>query len=142
MLRQSPERSPIVALFTVALGITVVLLEVGAIAYAYERIGIESRYLISLLALSLMGSGLNLPVARSHRDEPASDAQGSAAALAINVGGALIPAGLSLYLLLRGTTMGTAMPMPGSGRAMRWTTAATSATPISAVSGAAPRSIR
>ena len=133
MLRQSPERSPIVALFTVALVITVVLLEVGAIAYAYERIGIESRYLISLLALSLMGSGLNLPIARSHRDEPASDEQGSAAALAVNVGGALIPAGLSLYLLLRGAAPLTALigvalvaavvhriarPLPGIGIAV------------------------
>ena len=50
--------------FTLALGLTVILLELGLIAYAYERIGIDSRYLISLLALSLMGSNLNLPIAR------------------------------------------------------------------------------
>ncbi|MBX3027215.1 DUF1614 domain-containing protein [bacterium] len=96
---QSPERSPILILFTLALALTVVLLEIGAIAYAYERIGIDSRYLISLLALSLMGSGLNLPLARyGDPDEAGRPAN----LLAINVGGALIPTGLSLYLLARG----------------------------------------
>ena len=48
---QSPARQPIIVLFTIALGLTVALLELGLVAYAYERIGLESRYLISLLAL-------------------------------------------------------------------------------------------
>jgi uncharacterized membrane protein len=96
---QSPARQPIIVLFTIALGLTVALLELGLIAYAYERIGLESRYLISLLALSLLGSNLNVPIIRS-----AGDADGDAPAqvLSVNVGGALIPTGLALYLLASG----------------------------------------
>jgi uncharacterized membrane protein len=127
---QSPERSPIIVLFTLALGLTVALLELGLIAYAYERIGIDSRYLISLLALSLMGSGLNLPVARR---DGGDDGERPANVLAVNVGGALIPAGLSLYLLARGAAPLTALigvvvvaavvhriarPLPGVGIAV------------------------
>lgn len=127
---QSPERSPTIVLFTLALGLTVALLELGAVAYAYERIGIDSRYLISLLALSLLGSGLNVPLSR-HREV---DADGQPlSVLAINVGGALIPAALSLYLLLRGAAPPTALlgvalvglvvhriarPLPGVGIAV------------------------
>lgn len=127
---QSPERSPTIVLFTLALGLTVALLELGAVAYAYERIGIDSRYLISLLALSLLGSGLNVPLSR-HRE---ADADGQPlSVLAINVGGALIPAALSLYLLLRGAAPPTALlgvalvglvvhriarPLPGVGIAV------------------------
>lgn len=127
---QSPERSPIIALFTLALGLVVILLEVGAIAYAYERVGIDSHYLISLLALSLMGSGLNLPLVRY--GEPDEDGR-PLNLLAMNVGGALIPAGLSIYLLLRGAAppvslLGVALvglvvhriarPLPGVGIAV------------------------
>jgi len=96
---QSPARQPTIVLFTIALGLTVALLELGLVAYAYERIGLESRYLISLLALSLLGSNVNLPLARS-----AGDANGDAPpqVLSVNVGGALIPTGLALYLLASG----------------------------------------
>jgi uncharacterized membrane protein len=130
MLRQSPERSLIMILFTLALGLTVVLLEIGAIAYAYERVGLDSRYLVSLLALSLMGSGLNLPLARY--GDPGEDGRPSNV-MAINVGGALIPLGLSVYLLVRGAAPPTAVlgvalvalivhrtarPLPGIGIAV------------------------
>jgi len=127
---QSPERSPIIILFTLALVLTVALLELGLIAYAYERVGIDSRYLISLLALSLMGSGLNLPVARFGDER---DPGRAANILAVNVGGAVIPSGLSAYLLLRGAAPLTALlgvgvvaavvhriarPLPGIGIAV------------------------
>src|SRR5512139_2000971 len=127
---QSPERSPIIVLFTLALGLTAALLELGLIAYAYERVGIDSRYMISLLALSLMGSGLNLPVARFGDElDPDRDAN----VLAVNVGGAVIPTGLSGYLLVRGAAPLTALigvavvaavvhriarPLPGIGIAV------------------------
>lgn len=126
---QSPERQPIIVLFTLALGLIVALLELGLVAYAYERIGIDSRYLISLLALSLLGSGVNLPVARLD----GGDGERPAQVLAVNAGGAIIPAGLSLYLLLRGAAPPAALigvavvaavvhraarPLPGIGIAV------------------------
>src|SRR5690349_10968837 len=103
---QSSERSPTIILFTLALGLTAALLELGLVAYAYERIGIDSRYLISLLALSLMGSSVNLPLARFAAGDESAPA---ATVVAVNVGGALIPAGLSVYLLARGAAPLTAL---------------------------------
>ncbi len=106
MRSQSPARQPIIGLFTLALGLIVALIELGLVAYAYERIGIESRYLISLLALSLLGSNANLPIART---AGGTDGDPPPNVLAVNVGGALIPAGLSLYLLMRGAAPLTAL---------------------------------
>lgn len=89
----SPERTPIIALFALVLGLVVALIEAGAIAYAFERIGIASQHLITLLAVSLLGSNVNLPLRPAAAGEPR---------LALNVGGALLPIGLSGYLLATG----------------------------------------
>lgn len=118
----APERTPILALFALVLGLLVALLEVGAIAYAFERIGIASAHLITVLAVSLLGSNLNLPLPPRHpREGPR---------LAINVGGALLPVGLCAWLLATGAAppialLGAALvallvhriarPLPGVG---------------------------
>lgn len=97
---QSPARSPVVALLALALGLTVALLELGVIAYAYERIGIDARYLFTLLALSLLGGNLDVPLGRvADAGDPPTPPR---TVLAVNVGGALIPGGLALYLLASG----------------------------------------
>ncbi len=92
----SPTRSPVVALLALLLGLTVALIELDVIDYAFERVGVESRYLISLLAASLLGSGVNVPLAR-RRDE--------APQLSVNLGGAVIPTALSAYLLWQGAAV-------------------------------------
>ena len=102
---QSPARSPTIALLALALGLTVALLALDLVAYAYERIGIDSRYLFTLLAVSLLGSNLDIPVARLGDDR--DDAPPTT--LAINVGGALIPTGLSIFLLGSGAAPLTAL---------------------------------
>ena len=101
---QSPARSPTIALLALALGLTVALLALDLVAYAYERIGIDSRYLFTLLAVSLLGSNLDIPVARLGDDR--DDAPPTT--LAINVGGAIIPTGLSIFLLGTGAAPLTA----------------------------------
>ncbi len=121
----APERTPTIALFALVLGLLVALLEIGAIAFAFERIGIASSHLVTLLAVSLLGSNLNLPLTRAAED--------GHPALAANVGGALLPAGLSGYLLATGaapplTALGVAAvalvvhrlarPVPGVGIAV------------------------
>src|SRR6266496_3104078 len=40
------------------------LVQVGTLVYAYERIGIDRSWLLALLGLSIVGSTVNLPVAR------------------------------------------------------------------------------
>ena len=99
---QDPARAPIVALLTLLLGVTVAFVAVEAIEYAYARIGVDSRWMFTLLALSLMGGNVNLPLGRLGGDP-------SGTRLAVNLGGALIPTGLSLYLLATHAPRGAAL---------------------------------
>ncbi len=62
------------------------LIEFGVLSYAYEKMGVKRRYVFLLLFLSLLGCYVNIPLGR---------------AVAINVGGAVIPMLLSLYLLVK-----------------------------------------
>ena len=103
----------LVALFLVLLG----LVQVGALVYVYQRIGIDRDWLFALLAASILGSVVNLPVARL-RDEVIvgprivrvygmrylvpETRQRRETVVAVNVGGALVPAGLAGYLIVRG----------------------------------------
>lgn len=105
----------ILALFLLFLFV-VVLVELGIISYAYERMGIPSRYVMGILLLSLLGSAINIPVAELPPHEVVSGGlinfygvqyvvpvvqQWAGTIIAVNVGGALIPVILSLYLLIK-----------------------------------------
>ncbi len=103
----------LVVLFLVLLG----LVQGGALVYVYERIGIDRGWLFALLAASIVGSVINLPVARL-RDEVIVGPRvmrvygmrylvpemrrRRETVIAVNVGGALVPAGLAAYLVVRG----------------------------------------
>jgi uncharacterized membrane protein len=111
---------PVTPLFMVILGLILIaaiaLIEVGAITYAYEKMGIQRRYVFSILLLSLLGSAINIPIGEFPGQEirvdrvvsffgvkyvvPAIEHQ-EGTILAINLGGALIPLGLSIYLLVK-----------------------------------------
>lgn len=96
--------------------LTVAWLEIYAFQYAFTRLGISSRAAIFLLFGSLLGSYVNIPIAEipgqqvlsgqivdffgMHYQVPiVSEYPGTVVAL--NVGGAVIPIILSLYLLIR-----------------------------------------
>jgi uncharacterized membrane protein len=95
--------------------IIVLLIEINVLRYAYERLGVSSQMAFLLLLATLFGSYINIPVweypeqlVRTGQEivtyfgtpyvvrevEPGT-------ILAVNVGGALIPTALSLYLLAR-----------------------------------------
>jgi len=94
----------------------IALIEVGAITYAYEKMGIHRRYVFLILLLSLLGSAVNIPIAEFPEKEiqkqqvvwffgvqyvvPVIEHQ-RGTILAINLGGALIPLALSIYLLVK-----------------------------------------
>ncbi len=105
----------ILALFALLL-LVVALVEIGILKYAYERIGIPSRYVLAILLLSLLGSAVNIPVAQFPPETVSSGGvvnyygmqyvvpithQWPGTILAVNVGGALIPVLLSLYLVVK-----------------------------------------
>jgi uncharacterized membrane protein len=109
---------PLTALFIVAFFLFLVFLfifiQIGLISYAYERIGISAHFIFPLLLLSLLGSAINLPVTRISGGPvvvrqrvdffgvryviPLIE-QHEQTVLAVNVGGAVVPTLISLYLL-------------------------------------------
>ena len=110
---------PLVLFMMMALVVSVVVLffvvQIGAISYAFDKIGVPSEAMFSLLLLSWIGSWVNIPIARLTTAEPMREgevvrvfgqryvmprwSQRRQTILAVNVGGAVVPTLLSLYLL-------------------------------------------
>jgi uncharacterized membrane protein len=102
------------AILVGALLVLLVLIQLGILRYAYMRIGVSSRVALLLLVGSLVGSYINIPVAQFPEQEIASGREISyfgmhymvpvvvdwpGTVIAVNVGGAVIPVLMSLYLL-------------------------------------------
>jgi uncharacterized membrane protein len=88
----------------VLLAVLLGLIELGVLEYTYARLGIGHRFFAGLLLLSLLGSVINVPVTTvgaspplAPDDEPAAP---GATVVAVNVGGAIVPTLLAVYLLL------------------------------------------
>jgi uncharacterized membrane protein len=94
----------------------ILLIEIGILGYAYERIGVNRRYVFILLFLSLLGSYVNIPVAELPAEEVHSGkvitfygmryvipmvVDWPKTVIAVNLGGAVIPVFLSLYLMVK-----------------------------------------
>jgi uncharacterized membrane protein len=130
------------------IAILIGLIEIGILEYAYEKIGINRRYIFILLLLSLIGSYVNIPIMELPARRIVSDQvvtyfgmqyiiprvyHWQRTVIAANLGGAIIPALLSVYLLLKNriygrSLIGTAIvalivhsmaePVPGVGIAI------------------------
>jgi uncharacterized membrane protein len=126
------------------------LLQIGILNSAYRRLGLEPRVAMLVLLASLIGSYINIPVARLPEAHVVArtfvDVFGMpylvpqfvdwpGTILAVNVGGALIPVLLSLYLIVHDrilvpSAIATAVvavivhqlatPIPGVGIAVSW----------------------
>lgn len=92
-LQLTPGRLALVFLAAGLLGI----LEVGALDYAYEKLGVPHRYFFGLLFASWFGSMLNLPLFTMPPVEGEADAKPTM--VAVNVGGAVVPTLLSLWII-------------------------------------------
>jgi uncharacterized membrane protein len=94
----------------------VVWLELRIVQFAYQRVGVSRRALLALLLLSFLGSYINIPVATLSEGPVLTErvvsyfgmryvipmiAQARATTIAVNVGGAVVPTLLSLYLIVR-----------------------------------------
>lgn len=102
----------------------IILIEVRVLSYAYQVMGISRRYVFLLLFVSLMGTYFNVPVYQFPDEKVMSgvhidffgmryiipkvrEQQGST--VAVNIGGAVIPFLLSLYLLVKNKFYGKAL---------------------------------
>ena len=106
----------LLGLFLLLLVFLVFVVELRILGYAYRKIGVPARYMFLVMLLSLLGSHVNIPLyaMRVERLLPSHDvtvfgrtylappmvAEGTTV-VAINVGGALLPLILSLYLFFR-----------------------------------------
>jgi uncharacterized membrane protein len=92
------------------------LVELQIIEVAYQKLGISYRSVISLLLLTIVGSYINIPITSNAAGQLIQDqeifvngipyivphaVQVGRTVIAVNLGGALIPALLSLYLIVR-----------------------------------------
>ncbi len=115
-LHYFPLATPILLALFLLIALVIGLVEVGVLEYAYEKIGISRRRVFTLLILSLLGSYVNIPIAELPATHVWSNReitffgmryvipvarQAPATVIAVNVGGAVIPVVLSLYLLAR-----------------------------------------
>jgi uncharacterized membrane protein len=97
-------------------GVMIVLIQIRVLQYAFESMGIDRRYVLSILVLCLLGSYVNIPIAELPPEPIVSDRivhfygipyvvpraeVATRTVLAVNVGGAVIPTILSLILLRR-----------------------------------------
>jgi uncharacterized membrane protein len=113
------------AFFSILAGLSVlliVLIQLGALRYTYLRLGVSSRVAVLLLLASLFGSYLNIPLAELSAQQQLLAGQEISyfgmryavpvvvdwpgTIIAVNVGGALIPTVMSLYLLAKNRMWG------------------------------------
>src|SRR5262245_3835409 len=105
--------------FSILVGLFVILLvliQVGVLRYAYMRLGISSGAALLLLFAPLVGSYFNIPVVQLPGERVMSGAvidyfgmryvvpvveNWPGTLIAVNLGGAVIPTVVSLYLIVR-----------------------------------------
>jgi uncharacterized membrane protein len=104
-----------IGLLGLLIALYVILKILGVLRHAYEYLGVSSRTAMLLLIASLIGSAINIPIAELPNESvsgsriieffgmqyvvPTADWQGTV--IAVNVGGAIIPTLMSLYLLIK-----------------------------------------
>jgi uncharacterized membrane protein len=104
----------LVGLFVILL----VLIQLGVLRYAYMRLGVSPRGALVLLFASLLGSYFNIPLVELPEQQTVSGqeieffgmrynmpvvVQWPGTLIAVNVGGAVIPTFMSIYLLIKNT---------------------------------------
>ncbi len=111
---------PLAAPFFIALFLffllMVFLVELRIVQYAYEKVGVGRRHMLLLLLLSFLGSSVNIPVAQLPPEPLYTDrvmeffgmrymipsvAERQGTVIAVNLGGAVIPVILSIYLVVK-----------------------------------------
>jgi uncharacterized membrane protein len=102
-------------LFALALGFLFLLIQIGVLSIAFDKLGLSAQAAFSLLYLSLLGSLINVPLFTITAEAPIDPTihrrvfrmlrlpprkfEGKTL-IAVNVGGCLIPFFLSIYLLI------------------------------------------
>jgi uncharacterized membrane protein len=107
---------PLLFLLLVLFLAVIVLIEINVLAYAFQKMGVNHRYVFALLLLSLLGSYINIPVYQLPPEHIRSGGtvffygvpliipmvtEAPGTVIAVNLGGAVIPTILSVYLIVK-----------------------------------------
>jgi uncharacterized membrane protein len=116
-----PIAPPLFALLAGALILLLILVQIRVLRYAYMQLGVSSGTAFFLLFASLFGSYINIPVAMLGQEPMVTEREvkyfgmryivpmivdSPGVILAVNVGGAVIPTLLSIYLLSKNRLWG------------------------------------
>ena len=119
-----PVTSATLLLLILLLIFSIIMIEVRVLTYAYELMGISRHYVFLLLLVSLLGTYFNIPVYEFPSEQMAAGApidifgmryiipfvkEWQGTTVAVNVGGAVIPVLLSLYLMVKNKFYGKAL---------------------------------
>ncbi len=111
-----PIALPFLLLFALLFVFLIIFLEIGVLRYAYERMGVGRRHMFALLVLSFLGSYVNIPLFQLPAHKVASGElvtffgmlyvvpvakNWPGTIIAVNLGGAIIPTFLSIYLMVK-----------------------------------------
>ncbi len=98
MIHSPPFSLPLVLLLFL-FALLIFLVEIRVLTYAYRKVGVNPRYAFAVMLLSLIGAGVDIPLFAIGPGVAGRTTHGTIVAL--NVGGALIPILVSLYLVAR-----------------------------------------
>jgi uncharacterized membrane protein len=112
---RNPAGLLLVLVLALLAGLLWVFFLAGGIEYAYRRIGIPQGAMLGIIFGELAGSGVNIPITQLHGGTPQSVrdiqifgtryrvpvASATTTTLAVNLGGAVIPTAVSVFLLVK-----------------------------------------
>lgn len=111
-----PVAFPFFLAFWILAGFLIVLIQIGLLRYVFESMGVHPRYMFLLLVLCLLGSYVNIPVAQLPAERMRAGQiveffgmeyvipvliHRPGTIIAVNLGGAVVPTVLSLYLIFK-----------------------------------------
>lgn len=111
-----PTSLPVFPVFWFLFALLVTWAQIGIMQYVFERMGVQRRYMFSLLLLCLLGSYINIPSAQLPAQPVSMDrwvnifgveyvvpvlVSRPGTIMAVNLGGGIIPLALSAYLILK-----------------------------------------
>ncbi len=115
-LHYFPLTLPYMLVLLLLAAVLVALLQLGILAYVYEKLGLHPRYVILVLLASLLGGAVNIPLAQLPEEQMVENRIVRFAGvdyvvplvrtwpgtmIAVNVGGAVVPTLLSIYLVVK-----------------------------------------
>jgi len=124
MLHYFPLALPFLLILFFLFIFLIIMIEVGILGYAYRTIGINQRYIFLLLLMCFWGSYVNIPLYRLPPEIVRSGGQVTffgipyiiptvtqwpGTVIAVNVGGAVIPTILCIYLMLKNQLYGISL---------------------------------